>query len=447
MKIKQFIKKYSLQISCIGISIFNVCAVGGVALYQNKIIKNYQEKTNNIYNQINELETEKQSLIDYKTAYSNNILSDYSTLSQQYYFTETYLYASNYFLNTNPYGYLDVNNSYCPISFFTKTYSPFTFAQLIGAIDKSYTLDTQITGDDWFYYMPANASSFVQMYCDYFCDSSYLTNYTYRELMGSTSLPFTGLSTNAYCEISCVGKVSKYSLVNYRLTLNSLTMNDDLYVYDDDTGTYTFTPSKTTKNPCWFGFFTSRILIKDIDNFEYYTQNTNIIDTSYLIFSNNWSCMSVNNFFDYAYERDLYVYSYCFVPTLFTSYYSADSSKDYVTSLKTEVVPNSSTLSQDSVIESNDFYNDYISTLDEYESTISELNEKITNLNNQITSLKSQIKVQDYDFNDLIFSVVTIPSTFLSQWFSVEILGVNIWSVVLSLVSGVLIIYLIRKLL
>ena len=79
--------------------------------------------------------------------------------------------------------------------------------------------------------------------------------------------------------------------------------------------------------------------------------------------------------------------------------------------------------------------------------TITKLNNEIDNYKSTIEQLKTQIEnSSNYTFNDLIYSVVTIPSTFLSQWFSVEILGVNLWSVLLSLVSGVLIIYLIKKL-
>lgn len=98
----------------------------------------------------------------------------------------------------------------------------------------------------------------------------------------------------------------------------------------------------------------------------------------------------------------------------------------------------------------NDYNNLSNSSLDD----ISSLEDEIVSLNNQIAQLQARIQSQQsiidnmnngVNFNQLVWTIASVPfDTFTTIW-NVDFLGVNIASVITGLLTGLILIWLLKK--
>lgn len=89
--------------------------------------------------------------------------------------------------------------------------------------------------------------------------------------------------------------------------------------------------------------------------------------------------------------------------------------------------------------------------LNEKTSENNDLNNQINNLTNSITDLQNEINLLksdtgNYTFSDLFFGIASTPFGVLSSIFNVELMGVNLFSVISAIISLLLIVWLVKKL-
>jgi hypothetical protein len=424
MKIKQFIKKYYLQLSCIGISIFNICAICSVSLYQYKITNEYkqtQEENNkkllNLEENKKELEKSNKELNIKKQVIQDN-LSDYleENIKQDFYFCEYGFSCGRTITQSNnceTFIYGDTN--YTPQAFYNAMGGDYYYTC------KNYYISNYAVFDSW--------------------------NYNDEDISEDTTLYYSGIIEPLY--VAYVGQLPKDTLYNFRFTTYTTKLNYSENLWDevDDLEYEQNITTFSGSNPHYYGYF---LTTRQYESFYDMMDDFKISKDALYSFSFNYSYAwrSWNNtLYDYT-TKNVYAYIYMFTPYQTYEYFKQDTeNNDVVSYIDFYALPNSATYTQDKQNEINTTINDIEQTLKEYEKTIDKNNLQINALQEQIESLEKQIHYQDISFYTLIDGVVTSPITFLSQLFNVNILGVNIWILITGIISGVLILYVIKKVL
>lgn len=423
MKIKQFIKKYSLQISCISLSILNICAITAVSLYQHKITNEYKETQQQNYNKLLNLQEQQQKLQDKnndlsikKTQIEENI-DDYLNehIKQDYYFCEYGISCGRS---------ITQNNNCETFIYGDTTYSPYTFYNALGA--------------DFYF---KNSNYYVSNYAVF-------DKWEYMEDMSAdTGLYYSQVVEPLY--MAYVGKLPQDTLYNFRFTTYTTKLNytEELWTEEDDLEYTQNITTFTGSNPHYYGYIlTTKSYESFYDMMDDFAISKDALYGYSLNYSYAWRSWNNTNY-DYL-MKDVYCYIYMFQPYQSIQYFYQDTENNDVSSyIDFYALPNSSTYTEDTQDDIYDTINTIESTLKEYQKTIDRNNVQIETLKKQITELEKQIHYQDITFYTLIDGVITAPITFLSKIFNVEILGVNLWVLITGLFSGLLVILIIKKVL
>lgn len=440
MKIKQFIKKYGLQIFCIGLTIFNVCAISGIALYQHKITQEYKTNITTLNKELENTQTLKAE-IEQKKVYTNNELKTKLLNIEQtnnfnfmeYFDTANHEDAYN---NNVQYNLVQGINTYTNTKDNTiNELTPKVFNELFGIMDYNYYNVINPMN-----YLNTNNTSWNV------CDNDFSTQSDLQSVLSYYNV-------QQDLTISYVGELSKNTLVSYWINTQSTKISDSGLPWEEDTTQdyyYTQTgPNANTRllvTPHYYGLFTTPYKLRSWDellNLLINNQTNGNILLSTMLYSHYCNTSFQNWLFDYPITKS-YVYVYSFYPYTLKQAYLSNNEYAYYNNIQFYQIPNDANYTNNKEETTTTNIQDIMYN---YTETLTYYNNEITKLNNKITQLQTQIKHQDTNFYTLIDGVVTAPITFLSNIFNVEILGVNIWLLISGLFSGLLVILILKKVL
>lgn len=96
----------------------------------------------------------------------------------------------------------------------------------------------------------------------------------------------------------------------------------------------------------------------------------------------------------------------------------------------------------------NKEYNKLNEEYNTIQTDLSNLTNNYSNLQNNYTSLQAQyndLASNEYTFENLFWSVGSVPMAFLMQSFNVNVLGINIRAIITGLITAIIVIWIIKK--